>query len=60
MHAGFISNTYEEMPLDGEKKIFIPLKMTKIKPSTQSKHNQSYLLIVLLRETEEVYVNFQK
>jgi len=42
------------------KKIFIPLKMTKIKLSIQSKHNQSYLLIVLLRETEEVYVNFQK
>jgi hypothetical protein len=64
MHAGLISNTYEEMPpLDGKKKkkkIFIPLKKTKIKLSLQSTHNQSYLLIVLLRETEQVYVNFQK
>jgi len=56
---GFISNIYKEMSEDG-KKIFIPLKMTKIKLSIQSKCNQSHLLIVLLRETEQVYVNFQK
>jgi hypothetical protein len=59
MHAGFISSIYEEMPLDG-KKIFIPLKMTKIKLSIQSKHNQSHLLFVLLRDTEQVYANFKK
>jgi len=59
MHVGSISNIYKEMSVDG-KKIFIPLKVTKIKLSIQSKHNQSHLLIVLLRETEEGYVNFQK
>jgi len=47
------------MSVDG-KKIFIPLKITKIKLSIQSKHNQSHLVIELLRETEQVYVNFQK
>jgi len=59
MHVGFISNIYKEMSVDGEK-IFIPLKMTKIKLSIQSKHNQSHLLTVLLRETQQGYFNFQK
>jgi len=60
MHVGFIRNIYKKMSVDGEKKIFIPLKMTKIKLSIQSKYNQSHLLIVLLRETEQGYVNFKK
>ena len=59
MHVGFISNIYEEIPLDGEK-MFIPLKLTKNKLSIQSKHKQSHLLIVLLWETEQVYANIQQ
>jgi hypothetical protein len=43
-----------------EKKIFIPLRITNIKLSIQSKHNKSHLLFVLLSETEQVYANFKK
>jgi hypothetical protein len=58
MHSGFNSNICKEMSVEG-KKIFIPLKMAKFKISIQSKHNQSHLLFVLLRETVQVYANFK-